>query len=319
MFKIRKPSSNEDALQWIRTAMIQILVHLTMSVTPSDKIGFTFSSESFKMKIPGWMSFRDASQVTFDDVWNVLGSIFQSNTEDALDINTFRITATIVKMPQGRGRQLIYNNFHEECRARLGIVQIKNEDSLCLPRAIVVAKAFAKKDPQYQQIRKDVRKIQTQKTEKLMKKVGIIIGENGAGVAELQLFQTHLKKYKISVYKYGTKGRELIFEGPEAQLKINLLYLNGHYNVITSLTSAFGCTYYCQDCHVPYANPEHHRCGKLCPACQKNPPCALTTENIECSECNRKFRGAVCFNNHLLKMCNTVKRCMDIRFAFGLV
>lgn len=39
-------------------------------------------------------------------------------------------------------------------------------------------------------------------------------------------------------------------EHPE--FKINLLFHYGHYNVITSLTTAFICNYFCEPYHVSY-------------------------------------------------------------------
>lgn len=75
----------------------------------------------------------------------------------------------------------------------------------------MVGKAFAKKDTEYNKIRQNSRLQKQKKAVKLMNKVGMVIKENGAGIQELQKFQQHLKKYKITVYKYGTKGTDLIF------------------------------------------------------------------------------------------------------------
>src|SRR5436190_3333741 len=65
-------------------------------------------------------------------------------------------------------------------------------------------------------------------------------------------------------------------EIPDAQYKINLVFHNGHYNVITSLTSAFACTYFCEAWHVPYSNKDGHTCSNTCYACKTvSPPCKL--------------------------------------------
>lgn len=84
-----------------------------------------------------------------------------------------------------------------------------------------------------------------------MSEAGVKVPKEGCGIEELRQFQRYLEEYKITVYKYGAKGREVLFEGPDALKKINLLYHQGHFNVITSLTSAFTCSYFCEACRVP--------------------------------------------------------------------
>ncbi|KAG5864600.1 hypothetical protein JTB14_000170 [Gonioctena quinquepunctata] len=88
-----------------------------------------------------------------------------------------------------------------------------------------------------------------------MQVAGVSIPEDGAGIPELQQFQKHMN-YKI--IEYGSKGRNVIFEGDGVGPSLNLLHHERHYNVITSLTAAFCCIYYCEDCHVPYPSKEQH-------------------------------------------------------------
>lgn len=319
-FKIKQIPVEVEPSVWIKNAVEDIIKHITKDVTAEDQLGMTFSSENFKEKAPGYMPFKQADQVTFEDVWDILTKIFQSNSE-GLSTDTFRIAATSVKMPAGKGRRRTigyYNNFHEECRKRGGIISINNTDNLCLPRALVVAKAFVKKTPDYKTVREGRSRVQREKALKLLKKTGITIPDSGAGIEELKKFQALMKKYKITVYKYGTKGRQLIFEGQntEAIYKINLLYDRGHFNVITSLTSAFTCSYFCEACSVPYNTKDRHRCEKSCPGCQSIPPCERSSPNITCDDCNRLFKSRQCFENHRkmnndtkTNICQRISRC----------
>lgn len=56
----------------------------------------------------------------------------------------FSVHIIHMKMPAGSGKlrwdYLIYEKF---CRRKVGIVNINNDDNLCLPRALVAAKALA--------------------------------------------------------------------------------------------------------------------------------------------------------------------------------
>ncbi|KAJ8953532.1 hypothetical protein NQ317_000050 [Molorchus minor] len=88
-----------------------------------------------------------------------------------------------------------------------------------------------------------------------------------------------------------------MFEGCNNGKKLNLFYHQGHYNVITSLTSAFCAQYYCEECHIPYDHKTSHRCGGTCPCCQQSPGCPLVM-NVKCQECKRSFRGQNCYANH---------------------
>ncbi|CAG9827172.1 unnamed protein product [Diabrotica balteata] len=164
-----------------------IIVKGTQNIQPHDQVGFTFCSNDFA-RGQGWMRFRPASEVTFDDVWNKISSIYQSNST-GLNTETFCLGITTVKMPAGKGRGYIYNSFNEECSKRRGIVVIKNTDNLCLPRALVVAKAYVDKDLELTKIRKDTGKIQREKALQLMKNAGVVIPDEGAGISELQQFQ----------------------------------------------------------------------------------------------------------------------------------
>jgi hypothetical protein len=44
-----------------------------------DLIGFTFCGSLFQEMGPGWMNYKPAKEVKFEDIWNLLGFIFQSN------------------------------------------------------------------------------------------------------------------------------------------------------------------------------------------------------------------------------------------------
>lgn len=315
-FRITSPQDDASEFEWAEAAISDIVEYVKQNSGANDQIGFTFRSENFKDKSAGWQQFKPCAQMGPEDVWGVVFSLFQSNAKDGINAtDAFRLDVTRVAMPSGTGRRRtqFYNSFEEECRSRLGIVCIKNNDYLCLPRAIVVAKAHAKKDPDYKSIRQDVSKLQTLKAKKLMdrSKVGKITSD-GAGIAELEKFQKHLKKYKITVYEYRTKGRNTIYEGnnPGAMYKINLLFSDKHYNVITSLTSAFVCSFYCENCHVPFNQKDRHRCVKSCVRCGGDSPC-IKEKQIRCNDCCRDFSGQVCYDNHKAnKMCDRVKRCL---------
>ncbi|XP_030757090.1 uncharacterized protein LOC115882961 [Sitophilus oryzae] len=313
-FKIKPIPEGEDPMKWVKGAVEDILQKGTEGVAPNDQVGLSFCSKDFT-RGDGWMNFKTASEVTFDDAWKTISSIYQSNST-GLNTETFCLGVTAVKMPVGQGRGVKYNSFHEECGMRKGIATINNKDNLCLPRALVVAIAHADKDPIYNKIRKDTGKIQTEKARVLVEAARVVIPVEGAGIPEIQAFQQHLVDYQIIVYQYGSKGRDLVYKGEEKPKKLHLLYHEGHYNVITSLTAAFCCGYYCEECNIPYNSKKDHRCGGTCAGCQQSPACPTDNMKIKCPECLRSFRGPRCFENHKKvgsygkgSVCESVRKC----------
>ena len=208
-FKLKSVPEKVEPVGWVREAINQVIQKVTEGLQPSDRVGFSFCSKDFN-RGEGWIRFRPAEEISYEDVWNVISNVYQSNSA-GLNTETFCLKVTTVRLPTGQGRGKAYNSFDEECGMRKGIVTIKNTDNLCLPRALVVALANIKKDSNFNKVRKDTGKIQTERTKMLMEQAQVTIPEEGAGIPELQKFQQYLREFKIVVYSYGSKGRDLIF------------------------------------------------------------------------------------------------------------
>ena len=297
-FKLKPVPPGEEPVSWVRDAIEQVVSRAVDNLLPTDQIGFSICSKDFR-RGEGWIPFNSIEKVSFDDVWDVISSIYQSNS-CGLDTGSFCLGVTTIRLPTGTGRNPKYNSFAEECNKRRGIIVVKNKDNLCLPRALVVAIALCKKDLELKKVRQDIGKMQTARSIALMKEANVTIPLVGGGIPELQKFQQYLQDFKIVVYRYGSKGREVIFEGSnESKQKLNLLHHETHFNVITSLTAVFGSIYYCEACHIPYDHKNHHRCGGMCPGCYQSPKCAAKEIKIKCDSCKRYFRGRMCYDNHL--------------------
>ena len=143
-FRINPIPQDSEPVGWVKGAIQEIVERATNQLQPQDKVGITFCSASFE-RGPGYVAFKNAGQLTMEDVWSVINSVYQSNST-GLDTDTFSLNVTSVRMPVGMSRNRrtnYYNTFDEECKKRSGIIVINNTDNLCLPRAIVVAKAYA--------------------------------------------------------------------------------------------------------------------------------------------------------------------------------
>ncbi|KAG5863465.1 hypothetical protein JTB14_038303 [Gonioctena quinquepunctata] len=74
----------------------------------------------------------------------------------------------------------------------------------------VSSKSLRDKDPELKKYVKISENCRGQRAVELMQVAGVSIPEDGAGIPELQQFQKHLN-YKIIVYDYGSKVRNVIF------------------------------------------------------------------------------------------------------------
>lgn len=207
VFKLRPIPPKIEPISWVKEGIEAVVKKGTEGLEPSDYVGFTFCQKDFA-RGQGWLRFKRASEVTFDEIWEKIASIYQSNST-GVNTETFCLGVTTAKMPVGRGRGNKYNSFTEECTARRGIVSINNQDTLCLPRALVVAIAYIDKDPLYTKIRLDRGKIQTKRAQELLEKAQCTIPTEGAGISELDQLQRYLSNYQITVYQYGSKGRDV--------------------------------------------------------------------------------------------------------------
>lgn len=136
----------------------------------------------------------------------------------------FCLGITKLKMPKVQGRDVKYNSFNEECAKRRCIISNKNKDNLCLPRALVVGKAFVDTNPELKRIRLDMTKWQEKRAREYIEVACVSVPVDGAVIPKLQQFQNFLKHYKIVVYSYGCKSRDVIFEGVGVGPKLNMLH-----------------------------------------------------------------------------------------------
>ncbi|XP_046397765.1 uncharacterized protein LOC124164478 [Ischnura elegans] len=305
--KLRKCPPNVSPLNWIEGTLTEILEHIkSKNVKECDHLGMTISTDISPEKSIG-ISFRRADQLSPDVVFDTFAKFAQSNDEYLLS-DQLIVTAHHIIMPVGRGKRFTYPNilsFEDFCRTKKSIILISNDDSLCLARALAVALSRHQDCPSVQlKVRKNTGNEQSKRALELCKNLNVNL-ENGGGIEELKAFQEHLSDFTVTVFS-DRKGRSVIFAGPDStperqRKNIDLIYENGHFNVITSVTGAFSCSYYCRKCRVPYNQKGAHRCNKKCPCCHGDDSCSSDASGamtITCDQCKRKFMNIKCFENH---------------------
>lgn len=272
------------------------------------------SSEKFPEK-PVGLPFRRVDQLSTDVIIRVLEKILQSN---ASFFSQEKLTLRIdrVSLPAGKRRTWMTGvTFEEFCRRKAGILIVVNNDNFCLGRALVLAIAFRNGDPLLKELQLGL-PIMDQRLQELCEAAGVDLS-NGGTYDHIELFQRFLVDYTIVVYNHRL-GQSVYYEGvrdPE-RLVLNLILEDNHYNVITSLTSAFTTGYFCKLCRTRTNDKYRHRnCRYKCPSCHQSPPCNKMQALIKCAECNRDFHGDECFRNHSAELCKNLKKCLTCLYS----
>ena len=204
------------------------------------------------------------------------------------------------------------------------VVQIVNQDEICLSRALAVGIArHEESSKNYKAIRQTHRK-QTILAKLLHLHSGV--PERPCGINEIKQFQEYLKeRYRIIVCYAGSSFKCEAF-ADEGKPEIYLLHSDDHYHLITSMVEFLGTAYFCSKCLKGYQTEGEHKCKMnpdFCTSCrQEKCPDHLNPKEvpIHCKDCNLMFKGQNCFSNHKTftvarhrcegkSVCDTVKAC----------
>tara|TARA_R110000737_G_scaffold9316_2_gene25072 strand:+ start:99 stop:4193 length:4095 start_codon:yes stop_codon:yes gene_type:complete len=209
---------------------------------------------------------------------------------------------------------------------KASVIQIKNKDSLCIPRAIAVGYFMALEginSKNYDNAKRG-RKIQLEKAEELVKEYEELCGKeydgNGFALEDLEAFEfiTGLSITAIDgdnslnvVYPEIEKGGKYI--PPEDNNQTIYLYLHTendvpHCDLINNgrVAGFFGRHYFCHKCKKCYEKKDCHKCVYACKMCCKA-GCPTIKEDkskikyhIFCDDCDRFFPNETCYENHKL-------------------
>ena len=218
------------------------------------------------------------------------------------------------------------------------VCEIKNKDSLCCARAIVVLREFARRQAgetnTFENIRQDRgnNSQQLKEAKKLHREAKV--SEGLCGLEEINSFQEYLgpKGFRIIVVD-ATRGG-VIFKGDKYEDEKKIIALvksvhmdknnqeKAHYDGLYSIPGFMNRSYFCKKCCKGYNSEDsaHHRCqAKNCPACKRNTAndedgCQDFTlwgqPDRSCRICRREFYGEQCLRAHFIE---TVKEDKDIK------
>jgi len=235
---------------------------------------------------------------------------------DYYDMKPEDITIKLLKIdiPTGTGRVhkiITVNN-------KRSIIQVRNRDTLCLARAIVVGLAVQNKeklqdtfknnitDNELKEINKSRqsksqiydgiisdsektylvqgRKFQEVLAKALHRLCRIPIRQSGNDLQDVKLFEQRLN---IEIQIYNLESRQ-IYKGSESEIKVYILMTENHYDVIGNI-AGFTCL---------NASGNKSRDSK-CKTCKNKTKCNTEEPQVSCIKCCKYFYGKSCLDNHI--------------------
>ena len=241
-----------------------------------------------------------------------------------MEIEDITIKLLKIEIPTGTGRV----NKIITVDSKHSIIQIRNKDTICLTRAIIVGlsvynpeklqdifknnisdnelkeinKSRQCKSRIYEGIISDSektylvqgRKFQQVLAEALHRMCNIPIKETGNDLQDVKLFE---EKLNIEIQIYNLESRQ-IYKGSENQTKVYILMDENHYHVISNITG-FTC-----------ANGDGNKYENLkCKVCKNKTKCNTEEPQVSCIKCCRYFYGKSCLDNHIVN-----KKCTEYSY-----
>ena len=178
----------------------------------------------------------------------------------AIPIEKCKIIVQSVKIPAGKGRLYLTND--TVSRKRL-IVTVKNNDTTCLARSIVMAMANLHPEnwtkTQLQDGFNKSRKPQEKQALKLHEEAQVEINNYGNDLSDVEVFAKHLG-IEINIIDAEQFNSILYTANKGSKDKIYLLKTRNHFNMVKSLTAFYDSPYYCHECKKAYTKRDKHKC-----------------------------------------------------------
>ncbi len=296
----------------VRILFEQLLDDVTTGMKESDQVRFVLRTE--QLETPISLPFMPVSKLTPERVYSQIERVVQSHQEFRLN-GSVVVDIVHVEMPEGEGKRKRGDiDLGSHLKSKGSVITIKNNDDLCLSRALVVAIAKASGDKRYKQLARHDRPVQEKAARELHEKAGVPFGP--CGIPEVKQFQKYLTEYEINIVSADHQNSIIYPERPTTtEAKRLFLYLhNNHYDVITSMPAFLDHSYFCYECRKAYDSTVSHLCPAMCKLCRAFD--CPQGEPQDCEECGRTFKSQACYDRHKealgagQSVCQLIKRCV---------
>ena len=299
----------------------------TIDITINERGLVTGDKIRLIVSHPTWVKPFSTKLLTITNDENFIYALIKSVLEfveyKSVPLSELLVEVQSTKIPKGTGRLTVDA---DNVVNKTSVVCIKNDDTMCLARAIVTAHALLNPSKwtksQIKNGFKASRKLQEDEARKLHEEAGVEISDHGNTLEDVDTFARHLG-VQINVVD-ADYFNEIIYTTEQDSVDGKMIYLyknKNHFDVITSMPGFLGKSYYCHTCKTSYKRRNCHKCPTKCLSCFKSDS-DCSGEEITCRDCNRTFVGQKCFDEHKRNrskgkdaniVCDMVKKCLKCK------
>lgn len=238
---------------------------------PNGRIKIVAIHEIIETKHDKWpiRTYDNIKEFFFNRMVRLLNSAEELNLEEVI----FEVSIIPNKKGKGKGLKIL-----DEINKR-SIIRIKNNDTICLARAIVTAiiERYDLTDSQKKYV-KQGRSLQKSLATDLHENSNVNIKEEGNDLDDLKIFENYLN-VRIIVFT-SNNIENILYSGNEKfDNQLYFYYHDDHFDVITNVTGFIAKRRFCKTCLIGYSNQHTCKDGKL----QSN------LKQWTCEKCNKTF------------------------------
>lgn len=268
--------SLKDEKQETFTNAFEHMVDYSIKDYPNGRIKIVPIHEIIITKHKSWpiRTYNTVKKLFMDQMERLLNSAEELNLEEVI------FEVTVIPNRKGKGKALKILDVTN----KRSIIQIKNDDTICLSRAIVTSLASNKllkdfTDSQLKHINEG-RPLQKRVAEDLHEQSGVEIKEEGNNLDDLKAFENYLN---IRIIVFTSNSTEyIVYNGNEEyNEQIYLYYHDEHFDTITNITGFLAKRRFCKVCLIGYT--EQH-------TCKDNTVTTIRKQHI-CDKCNKTYTG----------------------------
>ena len=300
----------------------------TIDITINERGLVTGDKIRLIVSHPTWTNPFSTKLLTITNDENFIYALIKSVLEfveyKSVPLNELLVEVQSTKIPKGTGRLTVDG---DNVASKTSVICIKNNDTMCLARAIVTAHALVNPSKwtksQIKNGFKASRKLQEDEALKLHEEAGVEINDHGNTLEDVDKFAKHLG-VQINIVD-ADYFNEIIYTTEQGSVDGKIIYIyknKNHYDVITSMPRFLCKKYYCHTCKESYTKRNCHKCSTKCLSCFKSDS-DCNGEEITCKDCNRTFVGQECFDEHKRNrskskenkniVCDLVKKCLKCK------
>ena len=252
--------------------------------------------------IPPQFLDKISSDILITDIENHLYSAGFIPADENLQIN---VAIAHVDLSGGARRKIL--NARLDAYYKTSMVSIRNDDNLCLPRAIAVGLAYIDKAKPvklrrmkntYSQLKDNRGTKQTNAAKDVLETAGLTT-EIGT-IMQLPFYES---AFKVSIGVFSAEhNNTIIYPGSSKYQDQMFLYYSeedgkGHFDFVSSPKGMLSTPYFCIHCLKGFSSAYKHSCAYWCNVCGK-PDCSEKASSKKCTDCNRTCRSQQCYDFH---------------------